>query len=1378
MNRIYQGRAKSLEIIDSEGNTHTSTIGDPLSCPLWKHHSIFQDAVNYYLLALGSLADKSSPSRVIRDLRVRLDASWEKHPRNQSPLSGLRASLRRTFPALPTNATIGEGFKAILTGNEAPENVRMVSLTLLLSKCGGDAAIQQGGRGYFPRFCDPKTNPTWDYSASSLESTSGSDTLANVLHSEPSQAELESIAAIMDLSWAGVKLQPGKFYKGNDAKARLHEAISHLLSMLENPSKRLTEALENLGVEPATQLSAYRDAIATLPDEISIPKNRKAAKDLTFSAITFIHFPSELTRRFLRLGIKAPKATKVSAKKDDESLFRSLGDDPIKLARGNRGYVFPAFTSLPIWNPASEGLPVWKEFDIAAFKEALKALNQFNLKTIEREEKLHRAIHERDFLLWRTDEAPKSGDEDTEVAAPSRYGKSREDWEAKWKLITDLETELGRNLNEGEWQISTGSVRGLRDVIELWEKEKFTASTEELEKVVKKFQADDKNKREIGSVQLFLLLCTETYRPLWQTGKKVSDDEDEQEKSAQSIAIFRAAIQIHRLEREIERFRLPIKLTPAEPDLSRRLFMFSDLGDKLAKVKLGEIPGEGDAPSRHFVETAIAFQTGTHLKETRVRIFYSAPRLRRDELLGGAESKWLQPMTAALGLPAPEKAAAFDSAVSLMPDRDADGKIRHLLNFPVSLDAEPLHQFLGKSALWKNQFNGTKDKSIHLHWPGTERDATKKNRWWENPRIVEHGFTILSNDLGQRNAGAWALLKVTCHQANTNKPVIPIGSDGIREWFATVIDSGMYRLPGEDLKIQNKGKWEREKSGKTGRMPSPEEYIAAISLAQKLDIEKATEWLRPHGDLSLPELNDKLLRIANRRLSRLAAYHRWSCFKAHEIQDPEKRKKVIEGQVAELAHYEDEKVKALIPLLTETTIPDFRNASADLFAALRHELQTHLENLANSVAPLRGKIWQWIDRGGESPYGNLTPVPFMDATPKIRGQRGLSMSRLEQLEDLRRLFLRYNRSLDKVAHVPANFGREDQGRESGEPCQNLLDKIDRMKEQRVNQTAHLILAKALGVSLKAHSIPEAERSLRDIHGEYEKSPGREPVDFIVMEDLSRYLSSQGRAPSENSRLMKWAHRAVRDKLKMLAEEPFGIPVLEIAPAYSSRFHFRNGQPGARLKELHQLEPYQKTSLEKTTQPAGKADRIRALAAKDILEQFEIISKENSARIASGKKPRTLYFPVAGGPLFLAARDGNPIQSDVNAAINLGLRAVAAPSCIAIHRRVRAKMEKGNYIAVQKNAREKAAFKDAGKIEITSVISKKFAKSASPNFFYEPDGLVRPDGNLLDDRASLKGQPLVSGLALWSAVNQAIYARCAALNQRRLEAWGLSDEIPI
>lgn len=59
MNRIYQGRVSSIQILDVTGTFRPVPLGSSESCVLRQHHRTFQDAVNYYLAALGSLADSS-----------------------------------------------------------------------------------------------------------------------------------------------------------------------------------------------------------------------------------------------------------------------------------------------------------------------------------------------------------------------------------------------------------------------------------------------------------------------------------------------------------------------------------------------------------------------------------------------------------------------------------------------------------------------------------------------------------------------------------------------------------------------------------------------------------------------------------------------------------------------------------------------------------------------------------------------------------------------------------------------------------------------------------------------------------------------------------------------------------------------------------------------------------------------------------------------------------------------------------------------------------------------------------------------------------------------------------------------------------------------
>jgi IS605 OrfB family transposase len=1368
MNRIYQGRVSYLEMTDPGGTPRRIPLGDLGTCPLWRHHCIFQDAVNYYLLAFGALAsaDADTTNRVILDLRRQLGEAWEYFPRpNSRDKRALRDSLR-TWLGLGPEASLDEAFAKVLDGSEVEAKVRNLALGVLLNACGGESAIQQAGRGYFPRLCWGGYQGSFDFSSEAMTSAGGKDQLAAVLHGEPSDEDLRRLAAEMDLSWT-VKTQPGNFFEGEKAVTRAGEALDHLAKMVANPSPRLAVWLQEI-VDPAAEIAAMRSALGELPQNLKIQRNRKAAPDLTFASIAFMLFPNQLTRHCLRQGVKEPG--KQARKKVPATDFSSLGDDPVKLARGSRGYVFRAFTALPAWNPVGSAEPAWKEFDIAAFKEALKAVNQFNQKTEEREANRLGLVAKQAWMLG----TGGSGGGDEEEKIPVLEGDPR--FQKAQTLETDLTERLMLDRSD-PFKISRAALRGFRDLAEKWNQSK-SRDPETLQGILKAYQADPKNQREIGSVPLMLALCETDYHSLWE-------DVDEAEKQRREDGyrpanMLSAMCEFHQLEADLERARQPIRLTPAEPEASRRLFMFSDLsGRSTSKFK-----------GTDAVEVSLAYQENRTVAEKRVLLGFSAPRLRRDELTGEGESRWLQPMTAALNLGEPGSAGVFDSALALMPDKLEGKTIRHLLNFPVTLEPTWIHEALGKSAMWKNQFNGTKDNNLHLHWPGTEKDATKKNRWWENPVVIQNGFTVLSNDLGQRSAGAWALLKVTCWKPETKRPVRDVGKDGTRTWYAEVLKSGTHRLPGEEAMEINGSLKVRERYGETGRLITPEEYDSALRIAQSLGIEseKLKGWLGEAGDKSFPELNDVLLKIANRRLTRLGTYHRWSCFDPTKIVIETRRKRAVENLVKELESYQDLEVGPWKDLAAAGDFGTFQKETGRAFVNLREHIEGVLVVLANRTVPVRRKLWEWRTRDG-SVYGDLVLADFSDSNPKIRGQRGLSMKRLEQLENLRRMFLRYNRSLDRTKGEPAKFGREDRGRESGEPCQELLDKIDRMKEQRINQTAHLILAQALGVRLRAHEL--ADRKERDLHGEYEKTPGREPVDFIVIEDLNRYKASQGRAPSENRGLMKWAHRAVRDKLKMLSEEPFGIPVVEVAAAYTSRFCGRTGEAGARCMETGKPNAYDEAAIKKKIDQKPSPGRLDLRAPYAALEkQLLTIVDVNAAaaewnrtreRGTTAKPLRTLLILRPGGPLFLNISEGHAVQADVNAAINIGLRAIAAPDALGLLHRVRGIREgvAPDFIwrprhseKEQANARERAAFNKTSSIHMDGEMSAKFLKTAMPNFFFEKSPAFTVDAGTLMFQG--KETRVISGVALHSQCDGFVLDRILEINNGRLKAWGLSS----
>ena len=427
------------------------------------------------------------------------------------------------------------------------------------------------------------------------------------------------------------------------------------------------------------------------------------------------------------------------------------------------------------------------------------------------------------------------------------------------------------------------------------------------------------------------------------------------------------------------------------------------------------------------------------------------------------------------------------------------------------------------------------------------------------------------------------------------------------------------------------------------------------------------------------------------------------------------------------------------------------------------------------------------------------------------------MRRIEQIEELRKRFQSLNQSLRREVGGKAPIRRDEAVPDT---CPDLLEKLSNLKEQRINQTAHLILAEALGLRL-APPAPDkkALRQRQDQHGAYEKildGQGRwiGVADFIVVENLSRYRASQGRAPRENSRLMKWCHRAVRDKLTQLCEV-FGLPVVETPAAYSSRFCSRSGVPGFRAAEVaagftkHGQWRWIAAKKDERGRPTGEAQRLVALD-RQLAEAQVALEKALVGERHPGPFPkRTLLVPSAGGGIFVPIVDAvkgaemQPAlaQADVNAAINLALRAVADPRVWGIYPRLRTicagtgQTDKGKRAAnrtpctdgMRLLAREKRRYGEKGPaITVHRLGSAGKNDTAQPNFFADLAGLAsvaqklgsesREHRWLCDEwtTAEIRGEEgapaLVHGKSFWGCVKAAQWSRIQEINGRRLTKW--------
>ncbi len=87
MNRIYQGKVRNVQFWDKEKKDWQDLKDWPQA--LWQHHQLFQDAVNYYTLALAALADGlPSDNKTALGWRDRVRESWQQATRKAERFDG------------------------------------------------------------------------------------------------------------------------------------------------------------------------------------------------------------------------------------------------------------------------------------------------------------------------------------------------------------------------------------------------------------------------------------------------------------------------------------------------------------------------------------------------------------------------------------------------------------------------------------------------------------------------------------------------------------------------------------------------------------------------------------------------------------------------------------------------------------------------------------------------------------------------------------------------------------------------------------------------------------------------------------------------------------------------------------------------------------------------------------------------------------------------------------------------------------------------------------------------------------------------------------------------------------------------------------------
>jgi len=1522
MNRIYQGRVSKVEIPTilsaSTGERNKGEVSNPNPWQplpnwqdiLWQHHQLFQDAVNYYIVALASLG-RSPDSPLIKQLD-RISAVWTSVEKQGQRREGMGVSLTKRF-GLPANEALLSQIIALahdggLPDAEAAEKVG----ELILEKAAGASGIQQQGPVFWPQLCNPDFTRRGNLAGGAADKlkTHGAFMLSTRLHELKTPAELADFAKQCHLGWV-VKTNPsGATHE--DSKSRLRESVIHFLKIYEtalakeskNKNRPATVAWLNGQSSAEKALRALLTDVEKSQNLAPIPRNNRGDADKTEALLLFQFKPCEFTAGLLRqLFPRDPEAQPPS-----ETAGGSDGGI-VAQARGARGYLIRAFGSFSFFGGKSAAdfdSSGWgAAFDIAAFKEALTIVSQFNKNDADRKAKTKdRATR---LLMMAGETVIGEYDGQSEVDAPIRRqlqaiwtgSKGKPKLEAPANSSEDgqipnfigdlrivrLREIVNKDLAE-EYRLTEGrntpyglrrrTMKGWSDVKRKWQTivkagASFSeAKKEKLQKALDGLRTD--KPEQIGSHRLYEALITS--EESWRIWREPTDEEAEKIVkrgwAADPLEAFRIYCETKETLEELVRRKL--NFTPADARHSRRLFSFTD-----ACSSFGNPGGEFKHDPKALAVTVpiSAINAQGCFERTTIRVTYAAPRLLRDQIRamdGSYVQQWVQPMVAALcpapaSLPTQKELEA--AAVELMPDWDKDDQRRFLLNFSLDLDAAAISSAIARGRSWAKQFVSWNEGTLltflrwpseldsflhssllalkkHTHWasePATldaaiqglrsstsdkqkeqvvanalgstkqegEKDKDKKLRksleyglgllkaaWWRNETL--ESFRVLSSDLGTRHAASVALVEASAGEPDKASTARFIGEAGGRKWFAQYRVGKILRLPGEDVQVyrhqtrldvergelpQNRKHdkaFREELHGHRGRSADEAETKQCRDILRDLGYEDLLP--EPFSQFSFPEQNDKLLvahRWAQRHLADLISQH-WRLLR------PEKPEQTA-AALKELR--EQKRYSEVADMATDSArLAELTSFIHARIKELRRVIQQHLLALTERILPLRERSWEFVAHPQAEHFPGCSLLQPTEKgsgvkNKKLPGQRGLSMARIEQLSELRRRWQSLNQSLRRAIGEPPLTASEMRANPIPDPCPHILRKLDDIREQRVNQTAHLILAEALGVRLKAPTKDRKEREFADIHGEYVSF--RPPVDFIVLENLDRYKATQGRAKSENSRLMQWCHRAVVDKIKELAE-PFGIPVLETPAAYSSRFCSLTGIAGFRAVEVG-LQDHDDYRWRKLLRESDEKGETASDEAKAVRQLFKDLEAANVGRV--DKQLLTLLAPQVGGPIFVTAQDVPhpapskerkqspalvpPMQSDLNAAINLALRGIAHPARANIHHRVRTERidpkeakKKQAMVSPAFRTREKRRFGDQ-QPQIVTAEANSLPKERNSNLFYDPWNVAQ-FGRVRLDGEPVGAFPYASGPGLWKQVNNSAFQwkRCSKINRQRME----------
>ncbi|MGI8980463.1 MAG: type V CRISPR-associated protein Cas12b [Pirellulaceae bacterium] len=348
-----------------------------------------------------------------------------------------------------------------------------------------------------------------------------------------------------------------------------------------------------------------------------------------------------------------------------------------------------------------------------------------------------------------------------------------------------------------------------------------------------------------------------------------------------------------------------------------------------------------------------------------------------------------------------------------------------------------------------------------------------------------------------------------------------------------------------------------------------------------------------------------------------------------------------------------------------------RSESKKKLEASRASLIGVAELLANRDNSDLQKLWveRWGQRSAEwrvqlAQLRRLVLPRKKNRLGSVRRMGGLSYSRLANIDKLYKLLKSYHTQPEPHDLRAGTKRLETEAEKGFKFGDRILVTRERLRENRVKQLASRIVEGALGIGSenRLHWEGGTKRPKERI-----KDERFAPCHAVIVEDLENYRPEDKRPRRENRQLMNWAARNVR-KFLMEGCELNGLYFQEVGPEYTSFQDSRTGAPGFRCSDFLTTKLQEElregmagsrrtrftTAIEKVRQEQGTA-RDRFLA-----ELATLLSSE----ITKNVPPTIRLTHKKGGDLFVSAISASSaakgIQADLNAAANIGLKAIIDP----------------------------------------------------------------------------------------------------------------------